>query len=800
MYVHSITEFIETLRAQEDLESYDKKFLDDIATTFLEHDGLTSLDSTQIEFLVEIFNRRWNNIKDTPKDYTLCDDFINRVWAKLAEELASELRISFISVLIPSIKNRIDPITFTKLPSNYTELQQLYLSHDNSTIHSLNNLVTRFKEGNYSTYGDIRKVKPRALSPLEMSRIRAKVTGLPIVCDSQCYTNFWSFVTDRVFPLWQKEGELPSMVSSLSDVVQSYYENDLNTSDGVYRFRKDLITWSENLLCYPLKEVNHLYGISITISPFSSRYLAEILSDALLVNPILIGESIKAIAIWLALRDPSLIIRTPALQATYFELRVGPGFGAREFLEGIKTLFGNDDKRFERELTALMVSVQEKIQSTEEQFVIDPSDLQRLKIIYGQRWEIIRGGVLDYTQTQTGSNSNWIRLAQLLAGAGYLSYNYYLFLMPSIRREFEPISLETISRYPLSHYILSESGRDLIFLGTCAAADGRLFNFNQASPSELTTLERNRILCADGRYLNLLDKRCPEDPPISIRTVNAIKRVLDDCLYARDEAQKLASEYALLEFYPFLRQISEDEKQRLYAQKINYRGAVYSFKNIMEEIEKGECITAHLRCLVRLVVDYLPDAKFSLQVESKVPLAEIRKYSARKVLREYEDIDVQEVKTRLLIILFSLLTHEFDYLPLTGWKISACGRSNTVPKHVEPIFRLIAPLVTKNFKGVSAQRLRHIYGQIVEGVIKPTLEDNGWNSWFTLFEGTKAWMNSILSGTLLPVTPCVKLVSISGSTLIIPKCIIKQNPRPSPLLLSVLFHSLQEHTCLVKKE
>ena len=140
---------------------------------------------------------------------------------------------------------------------------------------------------------------------------------------------------------------------------------------------------------------------------------------------------------------------------------------------------------------------------------IDASVIEAIKDVFQHRCAKFCGGEKDYTRQQRSTNLHWIRLAQILAGAGYIGSNYYRFLMPTLTADIDPVKKELITEYPLSHYVLSEDARDLILLDNSALryeSTQTFYNCTTFIPQPFTRVETLRIASTNKRFHKYLEQ------------------------------------------------------------------------------------------------------------------------------------------------------------------------------------------------------------------------------------------------------------------------------------------------------
>lgn len=154
--------------------------------------------ATLIPFVCELLTNRWNIIKDTPEDYTLCSTKKNHLAVTFVKELISfsldalkceplldlpmrrwlhaveigdnKVQPNFYALLIPTLTQAINPISLEMITN--IELHRLVLSQDETSLISLKNSEDWFKRG--EGFFNIDQGEPRLFTPLEKKRIKQK--------------------------------------------------------------------------------------------------------------------------------------------------------------------------------------------------------------------------------------------------------------------------------------------------------------------------------------------------------------------------------------------------------------------------------------------------------------------------------------------------------------------------------------------------------------------------------------------------------------------------------------------------
>lgn len=401
---------------------------------------------------------------------------------------------------------------------------------------------------------------------------------------------------------------------------------------------------------------------------------------------------------------------------------------------------------------------------------IDTEIIEDLAKLYESRWNMIKGTREDYTRMETGINKLWIGLAQAVSRAGLYTKDYYCLLMSSMP-EVDPVSYEPSSSYPLSHYILSDDGRTLINLEVSEANCKITRMFRDCSfhpPRRLTTVEINRISYANERFHSYVDTAAEvhiKCKPISLKVVLALYELLKGSLYVEGLAfsysreQLSHAERAYERFEEFLKWLSEDERQILFAQRTRFKGVEVCFEEVLNRIRSGmHCVAHESKYIAQLVMDYAPYLKFPEAIEHRVIEVEsrleqpysMRENSAKRAVSDYATLTPEEATRRLKIIAVSLMSFKFhlpSYLSRPD-RVSLWNCSNTMVEVSKKMYQAISSMLhTGDFSNA-----QHVYAVIMESLIKPTLasasEPTAWERMTTRKAEIQEWIESIADQSL----------------------------------------------------
>lgn len=606
--------------------------------------------------------------------------------------------------------------------------------------------------------------------PIDLTEKIAAETSLSLDLvhdgDKKYELMFKTLIADVITESHQR-GVLPRpALRPLLELIELYF-NDKMKVQLTYKFSDVLLNWAgslsdrmidsrDNVLC--------LYG-QVLQTHQGPTYLVEILIDCLDDYSSEIDANIAHIARWLCTYDASFIVNCQALYDTYASLKVGPAF-ALDSMRSYLRVLPVANPRVKEGIELFLKLSQAKVQ-------IDTDIMRGLAEIYRLRWlHLIDDSELNYLGNQQGDNAPWIRLAQLVCGAGWLVYlfdpiknkgnprhfneNYYRFLMPTIMCDTDPIQLNGIANYALSHLILSHSGRYLILLDTSVSqfiSYQKFYNWNTRQPKPFTDLEIARMSFSrfKGHVSKANKTSQAEDIPISKQTLQAVRKLVMGSFYNKglhddyDESQMVAAGIAYHHFYSFLKQLPLDERRRLLNQRVRLGKQNMTVDDILYNVEHDGCIAGSGELLTKLLLDYNPYEKLGRELEERLAHNQARLSSELKVYSDYNGIDTGEAKRRILILATSIMSQRFDY-SLTAETMLLWDCSNSIAGPIKNIFKLIKPMIeADNFRNA-----RHVYAMIIESIAKPALIslDESWYSWLDSNLISRQWLRSLVDETL----------------------------------------------------
>ena len=736
---------------------------------YLEALDIKSADAGQKKRVKGIFAERWKKIAKGPFSYLNTIDGNHR-WICLAQQWATVTGEMYWQWLMPTVNFKVrDPNTLKHIRETPepAELLLYYLGEDGETLYHVDGLSRLLQTTQclmtYNPYlTDNNKeqyARPRGLLPRELLQLRNKQSFF--VKEKENYNvDFWTYVSNHIFPHWRKSGEIPRQVLySLFELVDFYFSHHKNVNFHLL-FREKWLLWLSYLNDLPMQDLYCLYGQNITIDG-QGVYFIDVILDWLQGKESALFDQMSGLARWFGRYDPAFVLDVPALNLVYEKLKIGPFFSASDLRSLVSLLKENCSLAIRKKIDELMAHWEGRPEKN-----IDSDDIAVLRQLYQLHW-------LDVCDTPDdplrGGSRHWLRLAQLLSGSGHIEKNYYRFLMPTLQQEQDIIQDTLISELPLSHCVLSHDKKSLIYLPNCQKhfdASGTFNNCNTAPPSALSDTEILRLKFASRRfhqYIPYARHGGKTDLPLSKRTVMAVRHFVNDslyvrgltldCLYTTVEQQK--AEQACDRLCAFINALPSDEKKRLLEQRITLRGVTnVSVDMLLKDIQNWQdagCIATCSKYFAKLVVDYAKWMRFSNEIEAKTELMkELRDKSQKKVYRDYDALDDDEAKRRLQILSVSLMTHSFQYSFL-GKSCAVWDCKNTMVSATREIFNLINPLITSG----DFRHARHVYVEIIESIVKRRLARMN-QSWLTrvgMYTDTRRWLQSIADGSIFTKQP-----------------------------------------------
>ncbi|WP_203455372.1 hypothetical protein [Legionella sp. MW5194] len=743
MLVSRIHEFLTLFSNKEQaIHPSDAVLIDEMRVKYSNLSPDSVLNEQDINALLACYIKRWEEIVDSNADYTFNASGVNQPWVDLAQDLGRELKKSYLEVLMPVSK--FDPDSFSKI-SSYSP-SSLFLGDDDKTWHSVEALIKQLKLTGMMAIHDIPKdISPRILSIKEMHRLQSKTgDGLSFNLGNMQYDSFWSYLLKEIAPDWKKsEDYSPQLLMALLDVLNAVQENDRK------ELRFALLNLQGEINNCTLKQASNFYGLKFNYQD-KPIYLFEILVSCW-KNEADIEDKLAPVAQWLSVKNPAFVSTSPAFSKSYEAINAGPFLTLTDLEELLNQLDC-------RPYSHLNVTLQQIKETLKRKSTLDDEVLEHIAALYKSRWNSIIDTPNDYLRLTTDVNKGWITLAQRLAGAGLINRNYYRILIPTLSHDNDPVTAASLMAYPLTSFILADNGTQLILLTNCVnhhKTHGTFYNCNPEVPVLFTLKEEQRLKFTKFYDDYLRAEEGKSVPAIQKSTVEALARLVNTALYPSGliygkeytPKESVEAEIAYGEFSEFVRKLPEDERERLYQQKITWRQDRFTVAKILFDIQTGkshedsarECVAVYTKHLAKLVCDYNPQAELKKFNELK----HMRAFSARRVYRSYDGIDEEEATRRVLIIMVSLMTHQFNCVLAGRYNLSLWDCSNFVTKTGSELFAAVEEAL-KN----GTNNMRFVYASIMENIIIPALQDERMRTAILRSADTNEWLQSVKNGSL----------------------------------------------------
>ncbi|MBA2652271.1 MAG: hypothetical protein H0U73_08400 [Tatlockia sp.] len=724
------------------------------ANTILDEPLLNANDIALIEGL---FVTRWHKIAGKPHDYTFYSGGINEPWVLFAKDLAIDLKKHYFKILIPVLANSFDPNNFSRL-EQAPEPRSIYLSNDN-TWHRLLALYEELKKSS-GAFGIRDKPKSgarlRALSLDELNRIRSKWGDGQAFTASNgiSYISFWDYVKKVIAPTWKDNGACSTyLLPYLLDIIEKCLDLIKEPRDlkGFQFYFRNFIDY---LAKRPLAEVNNFYGMQIKVNG-ENHFLVEILLDCLKEDKNGLNNKLLNVVECIYTVNPALVSQNENLKSVYEDIEIR----TKSKLHSLRDLILNLNINSTDNIKPLQVEIFKLIEQaiekggTGNEKEFREQIVSKIREMYALRGDRVIDTKYDYFRMQNGVNYPWFRLGQYLAGAKYIDPNYFKLLISTLSHDEDPITTEPLTNYPLSKYILSTNGRQLIFLPNCVRhykVNGTFYNCNYREPMPLSHKEKIRLSFADpGIYdffLRIEEK--PDDPPLSKEMIDEIRKMVNGILNPYgltnrkvSKSEKASARKFYEDFYVYVSKLPTEEKNRLHRHRILLGSSQASVREIMNLIQTKDCMASNGRYFAKLVMDYAPYSKFNYSIEQQVDIESMRATSAKRVYSNYDELTEEEATRRILIIMTSLFTHPFQYIPLTGTPITLGNNySNIVTGSGYEIFNLFA----KSIRQSDFSQARFLYVQFREDLLPSQVNKNSW----LRYDDTLDWLKRIQNDSI----------------------------------------------------
>lgn len=318
MLVQSVLQFIRSLNESTEQISVDKQLYLDLEKHFRHRNGGDSIDSNDIQFILDCYKTRWLQIFKTPLNYTLNTFGINEIWIQFAKNLALCCDKKYYQILFPTVTNTVDfnnlsQLSETEGPDNF------YLDQDGLTLYRKRGLCERLLNNQFSlsTCRDlpVKKVSSLGVDELSQLKVCQQAKGEFSIREEK-FTNFWDFMQKKVFPNLQTKGTMPlNLLPQLLDLIEEYYR--LKNSGAEFTLFKNVgKRFFSSLLHTETDDANFFYGVRIPYYE-SEFYLLDFFITINQAKNYEIDREINALAVWLGQYNRALKSSRKELAALY---------------------------------------------------------------------------------------------------------------------------------------------------------------------------------------------------------------------------------------------------------------------------------------------------------------------------------------------------------------------------------------------------------------------------------------------------------------------------------------------------
>jgi hypothetical protein len=643
-------------------------------------------------------------------------------------------------------------------------LERLYLQYNNETqgryhpdwLRLAQKLDHIFIKENYYAL-----LRSRPIPSFEiLHKIKKKYGSVYYCFLGETYENYAGFFAQYGAPGWEKFNEIPRpILPRLLELLDLYF------CESITCFRDQLFAWANDLHDSSVCAVNDVHGLFIQSIQINNKpaYFLDVLLTLMYDDLLLVKEAIFSLANWLCQYDKSYIAQSNELLPVYKKVKLGPFFDKNQLVGMVTKLINGSS-------SVVAFQLQKLVNVIEERSTIDSEVINKIQSIYKYR------GVKALNRTyfsyqQTDPNKDWLDLLAALSGAQLIPSNYYRFWMDV--NETDLVTRIPITHYPLNHYLLFESPVGVLILldnsakqyllnkreDEAALESNFLYNCNSERRVPLHPGEHQSVLSANIKFHKFFHltqpPKCGADEPICLATLDALSELVNNSVYPRgtlftvdytpDEQRSAEKAYDI--FCEFYNRMPHDEQERLNNQLIYFEGKYKSFKKLLSEINEYQCIAKAGQYILQLIVDYLPNRRFSPNIETEaivpvlgtsqahasVGIQKMRENSLRKIPR-----DALEFRRQACLLMLSLLTHKFELMFSREYSITLINYTNKVIFVANNLFFELLRIFNE---GDFSQ-----YAELIHSIVRPALADNGT---FTKIrsEKNRRWLQSIEDGS-----------------------------------------------------
>ena len=322
MFIQTILTFIDDLKRLGRLLPIDMRLHQDFLDKFGQRLAEDTLNSDDIQFLMNCFKERCREILGSKNDYMVDAGLANKKWIQLAKDLATFTEKGYLKILLPDINNTVD-YNYISLLTETNRLENFYLGEGNKVLYRKRGLGEHLQKNQYylSTCRDLRTNKLSAVSVDELSRLHAsRNLNSAFSIGDESFNNFWDFLQKKVFVTLQSKGSMPlDLLPHLLGLIEEYYTYKNDGAD-FKSFKQATQLFLKIINKNELKDINYFYGIEIQYK--DKKYL---LLDFLIVIAqaqfYVIDEHLEALMEWMFKLNPVLAAKNEELKLFYTKLQ-----------------------------------------------------------------------------------------------------------------------------------------------------------------------------------------------------------------------------------------------------------------------------------------------------------------------------------------------------------------------------------------------------------------------------------------------------------------------------------------------
>lgn len=458
-------------------------------SVFLTEHSLEALEKYDTKKWLTLFGERLSELKTSEFDWIKLErgqndwsvessGHTNYYWYHLARHAAKISGKHFIDFLFSGV------VIGDNDRHHLEQIQQfcgLIYSDDFKRIEIINRIFLTAVTQERNTLASYDEEGEYPLSLAELAQIQERLQQ-----ENTYYIPFgistWEDFRNNYFLKWQLEtfvGDFSDLLYPLYDLTRTYF-SELGGLQGTPN--GSTVSLLKNFYKNSLAELSCssvAYFYSQTIQEDSSGRTSLHLVDALLklnrtTNLADVLDEMLALAQWIAVYNPAMVIEDANVQVCYRQALVGPFVTKKKLSDELSKLLRNrqeisDEERLAIQMLRDQLLVQPGPDNSEQ--ILSSEEFNQIKHIFALRDEYIKNaepfivfgtkgiinGSYHYVYHRAGINLRYVYIAQLLDGCGILKHfgidDYFQLLMPSLAKPYDQVSGLPLSSLPFSHYV-----------------------------------------------------------------------------------------------------------------------------------------------------------------------------------------------------------------------------------------------------------------------------------------------------------------------------------------------------------